>query len=304
MQTRQSYKTSRRGCSSKRAFTFTELLVVLLVLGLLLLVLIPAQADSRMKSKSVRCLNNLRQIMGAFMMYTHDNHDLFPPNPDDGNTPGHNWCQGSAGRNGMDEFNPDILMDPQKCLITTYVNTNVSLFRCPSDVRVGYYQGTNVAKIGTVVPAARSISMNQAVGTICPGYDASGAHSGKPTLSVNGPWLDNSHGHRRNSPWRTYGRLSDIIIPGPANLWVIMEEDPNSLNDGGFAFGMNTAEWIDFPSTLHGMSGVITFADGHVEQHKWTDPRTPVVGGNVARRAIPGSADWAWLKDRTSARAQ
>ncbi len=37
-------------------------------------------------------------FQGAMTMYTHDNHDLFPPNPDDGNTvPGHEWVAGQAG---------------------------------------------------------------------------------------------------------------------------------------------------------------------------------------------------------------
>lgn len=300
MQMLRSHGLSRRGSSSKHAFTFTELLVVVGVLVLLLLVLIPAQADSRSKSQGIRCLDNLRQVMNAFMLYTRDNHDLFPPNPDDGNIViGHNWCPGSAGVGQSAEFNPDLI--GSRCLLMPYVNTNVSLFRCTADLRMGTYQGADPAKIGTKVPAARSISMNQAVGTICPSFNAGGGHSGAPTLSVNGPWLDNSHNHRRNSPYRTYGKLADIVVPGPASLWVIMEEDPYSLNDGGFAFGMNVAEWIGFPSTLHGMSGVIAFADSHVELHKWVN-QTTRVPQPIGRVAVPGSADWVWLKERTSAR--
>jgi type II secretory pathway pseudopilin PulG len=302
MQTLQSHDPSRRGSSSKRAFTFTELLVVVGVLVLLLLVLIPAQADSHTKSQGIRCLDNMRQIMNAFMLYTQDNHDLFPPNPDDGNaTLGHNWCAGQAGPGAANEFNSEILANPQLCLIATYLNTNVSLFRCTADLRVGIYQGTDPAKVGTKVRAARSISMNQAVGTVCPSFNSGTGHSGKPTLSVNGPWLDNAHSNRRNAPWRTYGRLSEVVIPGPANLWVMTEEDPFSINDGGFAFGMNSAEWIDFPSTLHGMSCVIGFADGHAELHKWVNQTTRVLQP-IKRVAVPGSADWAWLKERTSTR--
>ncbi|MFO1513745.1 MAG: hypothetical protein U1F83_12645 [Verrucomicrobiota bacterium] len=304
MQATQILSISHKVETSERAFTFTDLLMMVAVLGLLLFVLIPAQADSRTKTRSVRCLDNQRQIMAAFLMYTHDNHDLFPPNPDDGNTVvGHNWCPGLAGAGGSAEFNPDLLADLQRCLIASYLNTNVSLFRCTADLRVGAYQGTDPAKLGTKVSAARSISMNQAVGTICPSFDTSGIHSGKPVLSVNGPWLDNSHGHHRNSPYRTYGRLGDVVLPGPAGLWIVTEEDPRSINDGGFAIGMNTAEWIDFVSTQHGMAGVLGFADGHVELHRWSDQRTRVPAVLV-RVPVPGSADWAWLRDRTSARAQ
>jgi len=305
MQPLRSHHSNRRGSSSQRAFTFTELLVVVGVMALLTLVLLPAQADSRVKSRSIRCLDNLRQIMNAVLLYTRDNHDFFPPNPDDGNTvPGHNWCSGQGGAGGGQEFNSEILADPKRSLITTYINTNVSLFRCTADLRYGNYQGSDPTKIGTKVPAARSISMNFAVGTICPAFNSVGSHAGAPTLSVNGRWLDDNYGHVRNSPWRTYGRLSDITIPGPADLWVITEEDPYSINDAGFGFGMNAAEWIDWPSTQHDMSCVVTFADGHVELHKWVDPRTRVINGNVGRRPVPGSADWAWLKARTSAAAR
>ena len=304
MQTLQRHKANHPGSSESRAFTFTELLVVIAVLALLLLVMIPARADSRNKSKGVRCLDNMRQIMNAVMLYTHDNHDLFPPNPDDGTAvPGHNWCAGQAGAGAANEFNSEILANPQRCLITTYLNTNVSVFRCTADLRVGLYQGTNSSKFGTIVPAARSIAMNQAVGTICPGFNSGSGHSGAPTMSVNGPWLDSAYSNRRNSPYRTYGRLSDLVVPGPSKLWVMLEEDPRSINDAGFCFGMNSAEWIDFPSTQHGMSCVVGFADGHVELHKWTDSRTRVPIP-ILRIAALGSADWAWLRDRTSARAQ
>src|SRR6266498_1206765 len=105
--------TRQRSCSKQHGFTFTELTVVLALIGLLTLVLLSARADSRPKSQSVRCMDNLRQVMGAIMMYTRDNHDLFPPNPGDANTiPGHNWCQGTAGVGGSAQFNPDLLADP------------------------------------------------------------------------------------------------------------------------------------------------------------------------------------------------
>lgn len=301
MQKLQSHKASRRGSSANHAFTFTELLVVIVVLAVLLLILLPARADSRTKSQCVRCVDNLRQIMNAMMLYTRDNHDLFPPNPDDINmVTGHDWCPGAAGVAQAAEFNPDLIAS--RCLLMPYVNTNVSLFRCTADLRMGIYQGTDPAKAGKRVPAARSISMNGAVGNICPGFNSGSGHFGKPTLPVNGPWLDNSHSHRRNSPYRTYGKLADVVAPSPARLSVIYEEDPFSLNDGTFSFGMNIAEWIDFPSTLHGMSGVIGFADSHVELHKWVNKST-VVPTPITRVAVPGSVDWAWVKERTSALA-
>ena len=291
--------------SGKTAFTLVDLLVLLAITALLAIMLFPANAASRTKSQSLFCLDNLRRLMGATMMYTHDNHDFFPPNEDDsGAPPGHTWCSGAAGRFGMAEFNPDIIADPRRCLITTYVNTNISAFLCPADTRTGIYQGTNPSKIGTRVPAARSIAMNAAVGTICTGFSIGVGHSGTPTLPVNGSWLDNRHSHTRNNPWRTYGKVSETLVPGPAQLWVLGEEDVYSLNDGVFAVGMDIPEWIDFPGTRHDLSGVFAFADGRAEVHKWADARTQVIGGNVGRKPVPNSPDWQWITQRTSARAQ
>jgi len=83
--------------------------------------------------------------------------------------------------------------------------------------------------------------------------------------------------------------------------WTIIEEDPDSLNDGGFGLGMVNAEWIDWPGTLHDFGASLSFADGHVETHRWVDSRTVVVDGGVARTSVPGSEDYVWLRDRTSA---
>lgn len=284
-------------------FSATDLLVVLGMLALLAVTLAPMRAAPLAKSRAIQCLANLGQLMRAMTLYTADNNGFFPPNPDDGNmTPGHNWCGGVAGPSAPQEFNPDTLSDPSVSLLAPYVGQDVAVFRCTLDPRTGQYTGTDPNKRGTIVPCARSISMNGAVGTICPAFEGFG-HNGRPTLSVNGPWLDNNHNHRRNKPWRTFGRTTDVIGPVPAQLWVLIEEDPASVNDGAFAVGMNQAQWLDWPSSLHDFGGCVGFADGHTELHKWTDVRTRVTSGNVSRLEVPGSNDWLWLSERTSARA-
>src|SRR5437016_4452912 len=89
--------TRGRPRSNRTGFTLVELLVVIVLVGFLALMFLPAHAASRTKSQSIRCLDNLRQIMGALMMYTHDNHDFFPPNALDTQLTGYNWCLGNAG---------------------------------------------------------------------------------------------------------------------------------------------------------------------------------------------------------------
>src|SRR5262249_19628191 len=67
---------------SRHAFTFVELLVVPAVLALMITLLATARAGSQPNFQGALCLNNLKQLMAAFTMYTHDNSEFFPPNPD------------------------------------------------------------------------------------------------------------------------------------------------------------------------------------------------------------------------------
>jgi prepilin-type processing-associated H-X9-DG protein len=292
--------------STKNGFTLIDLLALLAVGAVLAVTILPALAGSRTKSESVRCLSNLNQIMDAMLMYTHDNHDFFPPNPDDGTfQAGYHWCTGFVGISEPQEFNPDFLANPSYDLILNYIGTNISLFRCTADSRTGEYQGTNASLIGTIVPAARTISMSGAVGTVDPQYYQNGSgHSGKPIDPVNGPWLTGSAGgNRHNNPWRTYGRTSDMVIPIPARLMVVTEENPWSINDASFQTSSSEAKWIDWASTLHNGGCVLTFGDGHVELHKWVTGTLTLNSGAFMLNFQPNNADWIWLTERTSAAA-
>jgi prepilin-type N-terminal cleavage/methylation domain-containing protein len=299
---------ARLGRSPSAAFTLIELLVVIAIIAILASLLLPVLSNVKAKAQGGYCMNNGKQMMLAVHLYTGDNNELFPPNPDDGTLLfGYNWCPGEAGVGDADEFDADILADPRRSLLAPYLGKNVAVFKCPADVRSGPYpaSGPDRSKVGKSVPAARTFSMNQAVGTVDPVFGAMSpgqGHGGVPTQGVNGPWLNNQHTHMRDHPYMTYDKASTIRAPGPAMLFVFLDEDAHSLNDGGFGVGMNTAEWIDWPGTYHNMACGFAFADGHSEIHKWIDGRTRVVGGDVSRRRVdnPMSRDWLWLREHTS----
>ena len=157
---------------------------------------------------------------------------------------------------------------------------NVGVYKCPGDLSM------SMGKRG--LPRVRSISMNQMIRT----------------------WPD---GHSTSPPWRIYGKSSDVVTPGPALLWVIIDENPDSVNDAAYAVKMDLAgpasTWQDGPGTSHGGACGFNFADGHSEIKKWKDGRSTskimlptYLYGFPFGVTQPNNLDIKWLQDRTSAR--
>ena len=105
-----------------------------------------------------------------------------------------------------------------------------------------------------------------------------------------------------------YDKMNDIINPNPSALFVVVDEQPDSINDtwmmsvvsDGQAFG-------DLPASYHNGACGFGFADGHAEIHKWLEaetkiPPTGTEGPSTWQATAPNSRDVKWLFEHSTAR--
>jgi prepilin-type N-terminal cleavage/methylation domain-containing protein/prepilin-type processing-associated H-X9-DG protein len=287
----------RRKSPASGGFTLIELLVVIAIIAILAALLLPALAKSKQQAQGIKCMSNQKQLINAWIMYTGDYQGFLVHNGDEATQPssltdptalpGGANSQWAPGRQDLSTELSPLGVTPnvgfewiQLGLIYPYVKSPY-VYKCPADNQVD-------TSFGVSEPHVRSMSMNTWLGPITP-YDNSVV---------------------------SYYKESDLHQLGPANTWVFLDENPISINDGSFicsdgTLDSDSSDWIDCPASYHNNAAGISFADGHAQIKKWSDPTVlvkwappTIQPGNPSFTRLPptGSTnDLWWLQSRSSA---
>ena len=232
-----------RQSNRRQGFSLVELLVVIATIAILAALLLPVLSRTRIKAQQTRCLSNLRQLGFAWVMYFNDNNGRLVESYPVNNP--NAWVLGDMTK-AAEATNTTLIAQSK----LYHYNRSFDIYHCPAD------QGVKVA--GRILPTVRSYSMNSFMG-------ARDLSTG-PIPSFADAYVN------------FYSKESDL--KKPSSLWVLLDEDERSINDGFFVPDPTGRVWIDFPANSvhrHNFSYALSFADQHAEIWRLLDPRTKQV---------------------------
>ena len=263
-----------------RGFTLIELLVVIAIIAILSAILLPALSKARARAEGIACLSNPRQMILAWQLYANDHDSLLPYNLGMNASSFRtnlNWVNNVMTWDadaGSDNTNIATITDAS---LGPYISRAASLYHCPSDRVLSSLQSA-----AGWDHRIRSYSMNAMVGD-----------AGELT----------QNGFNQNNPYYLqFFRLTDI--PQPTEIFVFLDEHPDSINDGYFLV-KDDPEWIDLPASFHNGGGCFSFADGHTVVHRWSQastirPPSPYASGLPISLRANDLTDHNWVLRHSS----
>jgi len=238
---------------------------VIAIIVVLAGLLLPALSKSKARADSLTCANNARQLTIAWHLYADDNFDWLVNNHGVPETLARRQTWANNVEDWLasdDNTNPVYLTDSK---LGPYANGSVAVFKCPAD--------REPAPNG---PRTRSMSMNALVG-----------NPGELT-------------NRFNPGYVQFYKKAEIA--NPAGIFVFLDEHADTINDGFFVNRLDDYVWGNLPASYHNGGANISFADGHLEPHRWLVAGTirPVTRARIAAFPAAPPTDFDWLKVRTS----
>ena len=257
-------------CEKESAFTLVELLVTIAIVAGLLAIMLPALTRGKAAAKRTQCIGNARQLGFTWMLYASDHTDRLVANgknaPPSETSP--HWVQGGFVHAPY-SVDPKYIADPRYALFANYIRA-LKTYVCPGDP-------PTIELDQQSFPRIRSYELNSYVGW-------------------EGPWEE-----RLSTEFQVFRKQS--LIPSPANIFLFQDVNPKSICWPFFGVCMDQEAFFNFPGSAHNRGGVISFADGHVLYHRWTDNRTVeafAAKHHEHHQVSLGNKDLAWLRHHTT----
>ena len=249
----------------RRGFTLLELLAVIATIAILAALLLPVLNRAKIKAQRTVCLSNLHNLGLAWMHYKDDCYGWLVQSY----TNSDSWVLGNMAI--PSEATDTNLIRAGKLFQYTQ---NPGVYHCPGD--------KGVVIDGQTRPSVRSYSMNCFMG----GRD--------PSIGLIPAQADGYMFFEKDSQ-----------LQRPSDLWVLIDEDERSINDGFFISDPTAHLWYDFPTMSpqrHNYSYALSFADGRADVWSYTDAGSYQVAANRGGRPTEasGNTDLARLGRATS----